>query len=460
MEVLDGYGERAQRDDRQQGDRDRAPADEPGPADTVVDHVPVGLAARSVAADPAAERLRLEQPEDRGQQGERDEDRDQDGARSSETHRGEERDPDDGQRSQGDDHRETGEEDGRAGGADRDAHGLLAVVGVVQLRPVAGQDEQRVVDADREADHRGEHRRAGVDVRERGHRGDAGDAEGDAEHRGHDRQARGDEGAEGQEQDDERDGDADQLRGAARFGLHVGAGAVGLDGQPVVTGVVHGVEQRLMGGRLDVGDRLDVVLEADDADPAVGGQRAERGGVRLGGAGRRAALPGGLQHLLALRVGGVDGVGDRRAVGDLRQAAEVGDEGVDGPGVRRLLEGVPLGRGDDDVHARLVDGVARAREQLGLHVRGLLRRDAGDGERIGHRLGHGRGEGADGEHRDDPAGDEQRPSPVGGLAESVEQGGHGGGLLGKSGGGSGEQVACLADVVVEQFGQGPAVLFS
>ena len=37
------------------------------------------------------------------------------------------------------------------------------------------------------------------------------------------------------------------------------------------------------------------------------------------------------------------------SVGDLRQAAEVGDEGVDGLGVRRLLEGVALGRGDDDV---------------------------------------------------------------------------------------------------------------
>ena len=59
----------------------------------------------------------------------------------------------------------------------------------------------------------------------------AGHAERDAEDRGQDRQAGGDERAEGQDQHDERERDADQLRGAAGRRELAHAGAVGLDGQ-------------------------------------------------------------------------------------------------------------------------------------------------------------------------------------------------------------------------------------
>ena len=95
--------------------------------------------------------------------------------------------------------------------------GLLAVVGVVQLGAVAGQDEQRVVDADRQADHRGQ--RSGcvepMSMKRGGDRVMPVMPSADAEQRGEDRQAGGDQRAEGQDQHDERDADADQLGRAA-----------------------------------------------------------------------------------------------------------------------------------------------------------------------------------------------------------------------------------------------------
>ena len=52
---------------------------------------------------------------------------------------------------------------------------------VVRTGAVAGQDEQRVVDADRQTQHRGQDRGGGVDAEHGGHRGDAGQAEAHAE---------------------------------------------------------------------------------------------------------------------------------------------------------------------------------------------------------------------------------------------------------------------------------------
>ncbi len=121
------------------------------------------------------------------------------------------------------------------------------------------------------------------------------------------------------------------------------------------------------------------------------------------------------------------------ALGHLRQRGQVLDEGVDAVGVRAVGQRAALGRGDDDLDAGLVEGVDRVGEELRLEVGGLLRGDAGDREGVGHRLGHRRREGADGEHGDDPAGEEERPAPEGGLAETVQQGGHEGSRSGDEG---------------------------
>ena len=70
------------------------------------------------------------------------------------------------QAEQRDDHGDAGEQHGPARGVDRLDDGVLDVEPEVQALPVAGDDEQRVVDADAEADHRHHLRR------EVGHRDD------------------------------------------------------------------------------------------------------------------------------------------------------------------------------------------------------------------------------------------------------------------------------------------------
>ena len=93
---------------------------------------------------------------------------------------------------------------GGAGGVG-DAHA------VVQVLAVAGDDEQRVVDADAEADHHAEDQREVGNVDERRQDADAGGADEHAHQRSDDRQAHRDDGAERDEQHDDCDGDADQL---------------------------------------------------------------------------------------------------------------------------------------------------------------------------------------------------------------------------------------------------------
>ena len=85
---------------------------------------------------------------------------------------------------------------------------------VVQALPVAGDDEQRVVDADADADHRRELRARSRDVvtvwlSELDER----DADADAEERDEDRQAHREQRAERDEQDHDGGEDADELGG-------------------------------------------------------------------------------------------------------------------------------------------------------------------------------------------------------------------------------------------------------
>ncbi len=104
-----------------------------------------------------------------------------------------------------------GEHDGSPGGVDRDHRGLLGILPGFQTFAVSGDDEQRVVDADAEADHRAER---GGEVGDRHHvrqqRDDAG-ADADTEQRDSDRQTHGQDRAEGEDQHDDRERDADQL---------------------------------------------------------------------------------------------------------------------------------------------------------------------------------------------------------------------------------------------------------
>lgn len=154
-----GQGDRAEDDDAGEEHRhpvaDReAPPGEPAVAGLLVEvgAGPVGLtlAARE---DPVAG-----ETEQGREQRHRHEDGDEDGPGGGETHRREERDADDRQASEGDDHRQAGEDDGGARRAHGPPGGLLVVEAEGEVVPVARGDEERVVDADGQAQHEREDR--------------------------------------------------------------------------------------------------------------------------------------------------------------------------------------------------------------------------------------------------------------------------------------------------------------
>ena len=144
-------------------------------------------------------------PEQRRDHGERDEDGDDDRARGREAHLGQHRDVDDGQAHQRDDDGESGEDHRRARGADGPARRLLALAALGEFGTVAGDDEQGVVDADREADHHRQRRGGGAQIERVGQGGDRGDADADADERGQQRQPGRDQRAEGDDEDDRGD---------------------------------------------------------------------------------------------------------------------------------------------------------------------------------------------------------------------------------------------------------------
>ena len=86
-------------------------------------------------------------------------DGDEHGNGSAHPHDAEKRNPDHEQSQQGDDHGQPREDDSAAGGADRHRGRLLRILSPRQLGSMPRQDEQGVVDTDREPDHQGEERR-------------------------------------------------------------------------------------------------------------------------------------------------------------------------------------------------------------------------------------------------------------------------------------------------------------
>ena len=113
---------------------------------------------------------------------------------------------------------DAGEHDGGAGRAGREADRLAHAVAFLELPAVAVDDEQRVVDADREAEHDAEHRgdRHHVDDARERQRGD--DADADADERGDDREPGADERAEHDDEHDGREDEADRLADAEELG--------------------------------------------------------------------------------------------------------------------------------------------------------------------------------------------------------------------------------------------------
>ena len=104
-----------------------------------------------------------------------------------------------------------GEDDRVARGAGREGDGLLDRVAVHELAAMAVDDEQRVVDPDREAEHHAQDRRHGHHLDDAGERHRPEHADPDADERGDDRKTRRDQRAEHDEQHDRGDHEADGL---------------------------------------------------------------------------------------------------------------------------------------------------------------------------------------------------------------------------------------------------------
>ncbi len=186
---------------------------------------------------------------------------------------------------QRDDHRESGEHDGAAGGVERDHCRLLRTVAGSEPFSIAGDDEQGVVDADAEADHRAERDR---EVGHRHHVGQQGDdprAERHAEQRHADRQAHREHRTEGDDQDDDREREADQFR-LRRLELAEGL-TTDLDLEPVDLGRRHrlaasGVRQFGFGQRFDLAPDLLRAHLADRLVEVEAGVGDQAGRVSLG----------------------------------------------------------------------------------------------------------------------------------------------------------------------------------
>ena len=160
-----------------------------------------------------------DQAEHGGQEGDGDEHGDRDGDRDRDAHAGDQRDADQGEAEHRDHDGDAGEDDRAARGVDGQADGLCGFEAVGEVLSVAGDDEQGVVDADRDPDHRRHGRGDGDDVHAGGEEPDEEQSDADTEDRAEQRGDHGDDGAERHEQDDHGDDQPDDLRGPCLFGL-------------------------------------------------------------------------------------------------------------------------------------------------------------------------------------------------------------------------------------------------
>ena len=157
-----------------------------------------------------------EHREDRGQQRESGEDGREDADGAGVAERSDEGDLRDGQREECDDHGAAGKQHGTTTRREHLWNRLAGMQAVLAHQlAMLGDEEQRVVDADPEADHRGERRPDRRDAGEVPHQADQRGADEQTEHRGQDRQAHRDQRREGEREDDHRREQADQL---ARLG--------------------------------------------------------------------------------------------------------------------------------------------------------------------------------------------------------------------------------------------------
>ena len=160
--------------------------------------------------------------------------------------RRDERDPRDGQRDERDHHGAAREDDRGPGRPHGPGDRVVELHTFAQLVAVPADEEERIVDADAEPDHRrerrGDRRNAG-DVAEQPDQGQAG---GQADDCGHDRHAHGDEGTEREREDDHGGEEADRIAApGVRLGQLGADRAPDGDLHPCLQSGVSGVEDVL-----------------------------------------------------------------------------------------------------------------------------------------------------------------------------------------------------------------------
>ena len=170
-----------------------------------------------------------------------------------------------------------GEHDGPPGGRSCDDDGLAGRVALGQRRPVAGHDEQGVVDADADADHRGELHPEVGHVDDVGHQRDAAERHAQAEPGDDEGQSGGQRGAERDHQDQERRNQPDRLGAGLALLDRLDRVSAELDPQPVALGLAGEVHHPLdrLGGQLLRGQ---VEPHLHHPGRAVGGDRPGLGG--------------------------------------------------------------------------------------------------------------------------------------------------------------------------------------
>ena len=173
------------------------------------------------------------------------------------------------QAEQRDDHGAAGEQHGAAGGVDRVHDRVVGRQTGLDGRAVPDDDEQGVVDADTDADHRHELRRpVGHHEHVREQLAD-GERHADAEQGDDERHAGGDHRAERDQQDHEC-GDQADLFGAGLGALgHLDDGAAGFDGERRCVAAQGELDQLLAERDRDLLGR-GIELEGDEGDGAVG----------------------------------------------------------------------------------------------------------------------------------------------------------------------------------------------
>jgi hypothetical protein len=211
----------------------------------------------------------------------------------------------------GEDHRAPGRR-GRAGGR------LPGAVTGGQELDVARGEQQGVVDADPEPDHGGDRRGAGAHVGHGGQQQHAGRPEPEPDEGHEDRHAGGHDRAEGEHEQDQRDGDPHQLARAAELHGVLRDLPAELDLQPRRARRLHGLLERLeVAHEVGVGDGLGVA-DVEQHGGAVG-RRPRWGHVHDVRHVREPAAQG----LHGGRVDGAGGIVDHHAVGGPRGGGEV-----------------------------------------------------------------------------------------------------------------------------------------